>query len=62
MAARLRDKGREELGAFKRRVMRQRALERISKSDADWLTEKVEEIEKFINKMSELPDKESEFF
>lgn len=62
MAARLKDKGREELGAFKRRVMRQRALERISKGDTDWLIEKIEDIEKFINKMSELPDKESEYF
>jgi hypothetical protein len=62
MAARLKDKGRDEIGSFKRRVMRQRSLERISKGDADWLVEHVEEIEKFINKMSELPDRESEFF
>ena len=62
MAARLKDKGREELGAFKRRVMRQRSLERIGKGDADWLIERIEEIERFLNIMDERPDKESEYF
>lgn len=62
MASRLKDKGREELGSFKRRVMRQRALERIGKEEADWLTEHVEEIERFLNTMKELPDKEKELW
>ena len=62
MASRLKDKGREELSSFKRRVMRQRSLERISKGDADWLIEKVEEIEKFIGVMNEKPDVERSLF
>lgn len=62
MASRLKDKGREELGSFKRRVMRQRALERIGKAEADWLTEHVEEIERYLNNMKELPDKEKELW
>ncbi len=62
MAARLKDKGREELGSFKRRVLRQRSLERISKGDADWLVEHVEEIERFINKMTEKPELEKELW
>ena len=62
IASRLKDKGREELGSFKRRVMRQRALERIGKEEADWLTEHVEEIERFLNTMKELPDKEKELW
>lgn len=62
MAARLKDKGLEELGSFKRRVLRQRALERIGEADAAWLTERVHEIERYIARMRELPDKESEMF
>lgn len=62
MASRIKDKGRQELGDFKRRVLRQASLERIGREDANWLIEKVEEIEKRVNKMKELPDKESEFF
>lgn len=62
MAARLKDKGREELGSFKRRAMRQGAMERISREDEDWLVKKVEEIERFLSKMNELPDKEKEYF
>jgi len=62
MAARLKDKGLEEIGAFKRRVMRQRSLDRIGKADADWLIEHVEAIEKFVGKMSEKPELERELF
>ena len=62
VAARLKDKGLEELGAFKRRVKRQASLQRIGREDENWLVEKVEEIERRISRMTELPDKESEFF
>lgn len=62
MAARLKDKGREELGSFKRRVKRQGAMERIAREDENWLVSRVEEIERYLARMNELPDKESEFF
>lgn len=62
MASRLKDKGREELGSFKRRVLRQRALERIGETDSAWLIEHIHEIERYIARMRELPDKESEMF
>lgn len=62
MAARLKDKGLEELASFKRRVKRQGAMTRIARENENWLVEHVEEIERYIAKMSELPDRESEFF
>lgn len=62
MVARLKDKGREELSAFKRRVLRQMSLERITREDANWLVGKVEEIERYLNKMKELPDIERSLF
>jgi hypothetical protein len=62
MVARLKDKGREELAAFKRRVMRQASLERISRGDANWLIAKVEEIDAHLIKMSEKPDVERSMF
>lgn len=62
MAARLKDKGRDELASFKRRAKRQGAMERISREDENWLVDKIEEIEKYLNRMNELPDRESEYF
>lgn len=62
MAARLKDKGLEELDSFKRRVLRQRSLMRIGETERKWLVEHVEEIERFVHKMTELPDRESEMF
>lgn len=62
MAARLKDKGLEELASFKRRVKRQGAMTRIARENETWLVERVEEIERYIAKMNELPDRESEYF
>jgi hypothetical protein len=62
MAARLKDKGREELAAFKRRVKRQETLERISKGDADYLIGLIDKIDAHVIKMSEKPDIERSFF
>jgi hypothetical protein len=62
MVARLKDKGREELSSFKRRVLRQRSLERISGEEATWLVERVEEIERFVSRMNEKPDLEGPMF
>ncbi len=62
MASRIKEKGREELGSFKRRVKRQASMERISREDEDWLVARVEEIERRINTMKELPDKEKELW
>ena len=62
MALRLKDKGREELAALKLRVNRQFTLERISKGDADYLIELINEIDAHIIKMSEKPDYERQMF
>lgn len=62
MAARIKDKGLEELGSFKRRVLRQRSLMRIGEAERKWLIEHVEEIERYVARMNELPDKEKEMF
>lgn len=62
MAARIKDKGLEELGSFKRRVLRQRSLMRIGEAERKWLVEHVEEIERYVARMNELPDKEKEMF
>lgn len=62
MAARIKDKGRQELGEFKRRVKRQASLERIAREDENWLVEHIEEIERYINKMKERPDIERAMF
>lgn len=62
MADRLKDKGlRDELAPFKRRVLRQSSLGRVSKADADWLVGKLDEIEAFVIKMKEKPELEREF-
>jgi hypothetical protein len=62
MVARIKDRGLESLGNLKARVLRQRALQRITHTDAQWLVEHVEEIERYIARMTEQPDKESEMF
>lgn len=62
MAARLKENGREELAAFKRRVKRQASLERIAREDENWLVAKVEEIERYVSKMNEKPDLERSLF
>ena len=53
MAKPLKTAGADELAAFKRRVARQFAMERISGRDAQWLLDKVAEIEAYITGMRE---------
>lgn len=62
MAARLKDKGIEELGSFKARVLRQHGLKRIGREEQNWLVEHIEEIERYVGKMKELPELEGQFF
>jgi hypothetical protein len=61
IVARVKDRGLIELGHFKSRVLRQKALNRIKGVDADWLINKVEEVERYIIRMDEAPFKEQEF-
>lgn len=61
MVARVKDKGRNELRSFRKRVLQTAALGRISKADADWLVEKVDEIERRVSTMHEKPEYEREF-
>ena len=61
MVARIKDKGVKELQAFKRRAMQLAALQRISKADADWLVERVNEIERRITTMQEKPELERKY-
>jgi hypothetical protein len=61
VVARVKDRGLIELGHFKSRVLRQKALNRIKGADADWLINKVEEVERYIIRMDEAPFKEQEF-
>jgi hypothetical protein len=56
MVARLKDRGRDDLATFRARVLRLAALGRIAKSDADYIVERVDEIDAYIIKMSEQPD------
>ena len=58
--ARLKDKGLQELGSFKKRAKQLEALQRISPADSKWLTEHVEEIERFVARMNEKPELEKE--
>ena len=53
MVARIKDKGSRELHNFKKRVLQVAALGRIDKSDADWLVEKTEEMERYLGEMDE---------
>lgn len=59
--ARLKDKGRAELESFKKRTKQLEALKRISPSDSKWLVEHIEEIERFVARMNEKPEREREF-
>lgn len=59
--ARLKDKGADELKSFKKRARHLAALGRIAPADADWLCDHVEEIERFMSKMTERPQLEREF-
>jgi hypothetical protein len=51
-----------ELQSFKKRTKQLEALGRIKPSDADWLVDHVEEIERFVGKMHEKPELERELF
>lgn len=62
IVARIKDKGRLELSSFKSRVMRQAALGRISKANADWLVDSVNEIDAYVCKMDEKPNLERQAF
>lgn len=59
--ARLKDKGIAELHSFKKRTKQLEALGRIAPSDSDWLVQHVEEIERYLGRMTEKPEKEREF-
>jgi hypothetical protein len=56
MVARLKDRGREDLAIFRARVLRLAGLGRISKGDASYLVDKVDELDAFIIRMNETPD------
>lgn len=60
--ARLKDKGITELGQIKKRTKQLEALGRVKPADSKWIVDHVEEIEKFIGKMTELPELEREFY
>ena len=62
MVARLKDKGRLELKSFKTRGLREAALGRIGKADADWLVDSINEIDAFVCKMDEKPNLERQAF
>lgn len=63
MAERIKDKGlRDELNPFKRRVLRQASLRRISKADADWLVDRLNEVEARVIAMQEKPELERRAF
>jgi hypothetical protein len=61
MVARLKDKGANELASFKTRVLRLAALKRISQADASNLVRMVNEIDAYVIKMDEKPNKELEW-
>jgi hypothetical protein len=56
MVARLKERGRDELASFRARVLRLAALGRISKYDADFIVERIDELDAFVIKMHETPD------
>lgn len=57
----MKDKGVKELQSFKRRAMQLAALQRISKADADWLVERINEVERRVTTMHEKPELERKF-
>lgn len=59
MVARVKDLGLFELRTFKSRVLRVAGLGRISKGDADNLINMINQIEAYVIRMPEEPDKES---
>lgn len=61
MVARVKDKGRKELESFRKRVLQVAALQRISKADADWLVERINEIERKVSTMHEKPELERKY-
>ena len=61
IVARMKDKGVKELQSFKRRAMQLAALQRISKADADWLVERINEVERRVTTMHEKPELERKF-
>ena len=62
MVARLKDAGRQEIKAFKSRVLRVAGLGRIAKGDADYLVELADKIDAHIIRMTEKPDYERKMF
>jgi hypothetical protein len=60
--ARLKDKGAKELEAFKKRTKQLEALGRVLPHDSKWLVEHIEEIERYLSKMTEKPELEKEFY
>lgn len=56
MARSLNTKGREELAALRRRVVRQQSLERIHPVDAKKLIEKIDELDALIIKTYEVDE------
>jgi hypothetical protein len=61
MVARLKDKGTDELSSFKTRVLRLAALKRISQADASNLVRMVNELEAYVIRMDEKPNKERQW-
>ncbi len=62
IVARVKDKGIAELRAFRARVLRQAALNRISRNDADWIVERIDDVEARVILMDEKPELEREMF
>lgn len=62
MVARLKDAGRQEIKAFKSRVLRVAGLGRIAKGDADYLVDLADQIDAHIIRMAERPDHERKMF
>jgi hypothetical protein len=62
IVARLKDTGRQEIKAFKQRVLRIAGLGRISKGDADYLVDLADKIDAHIIRMTEKPDHERKEF
>ncbi len=61
MARGLKTLGLEELDAFRKRVIRQRGLKRISRPDSEWILARVDELEARIVMMEEKDNGEEDF-